>query len=102
MGAGDQKSHTKNSILGEVIGILKGINPEWEMGFGGGIGPDSYLMADLAFKSINIIQFVEAAEKCFGRTDLPYQKFLQPEGGIVNDWQVSELVEFLFKHLNDD
>jgi len=85
-------------ILGEVVRILEDITRDWDLEFEGGIGPQTHLIADLAFESIDVVQLVVALEERFGRRDLPFQEVLMAEGRYVDDLTVAQLTEFLHAH----
>jgi acyl carrier protein len=94
-------SFEKDAILGDVLRILDDLTSDWEMEFAGKLGPETHLVADLAFASIDVVQLAVAIEEHFKRTRLPFQKlFMTNDREYVEDLQVSELVNFLYLSLN--
>jgi acyl carrier protein len=89
----------RNAILQEMVQILEDMASDWDLELSGGIGPDTRLIADLAFESIDVVQLVVAIEERFTRRDLPFEKLLMTDGRYVDELRVSEVVEFLHKHL---
>lgn len=87
------------SILGGVVEILDGMTRDWDTGFAGGIGPDTSLMRDLTFESIDIVMLIVAIEERFQRKGLPFEELLMVDGRYVDDLRVSEIAGFLEKHL---
>lgn len=90
----------EHAILGEILKILENMTLDWEMGFAGKIGPETRLVADLAFESLDVVQLAVAIEEHFKRSGLPFQKlFMTLDGGYVDDVRVSDVVEFLCRHI---
>jgi len=90
------------SIEREVILVLEQMTSDWDLGYSGGIGPDTLLISDLVFESIDMVQFVVTIEEHFHRRDLPFEKLLMVNGRYIDDLSVSEVVNFLQEHLNGD
>jgi acyl carrier protein len=90
----------KEAILEIVNGILKNMTSDWDLDYSGGITPDTSLIADLTFESIDVVYFVVAIEQQFERRDLPFEKLLMINGRYVDDLRVAQVVDFLFEHLN--
>jgi|SRR5437867_5406147 len=91
----------KDVILSDILKILKEMTSDWEMGFTGKIGPETHLVADLAFESIDVVQLSVTLQEDFHQPNLPFQKLLMtPEGRYVEDLRVSELSDFMYHHLN--
>ena len=95
------KRFDRDTIQNDTLQILKETTSDWEMGFAGSIGPKTYLVADLAFESIHLVQLVIAIEEHFKRRELPFQQLFMPDDRRIDDLQVSELVDFLSIHLNN-
>jgi acyl carrier protein len=101
-GVQSSKGFEKQAILGEILKILEDMTSDWEMGFAGKIGPETRLVADLAFESLDVVQLAVAIEEHFKSSGLPFQKlFMRRDGGYVDDVRVSEVVDFLFNHINN-
>jgi acyl carrier protein len=90
----------KVEIYEGVIAILEHITSDWDQDFAGGIRPESRLVADLGFESIDVVQFVSALEDRFRRTDLPFERLLMVDGRYVGDLSVASVVDFLDTQLN--
>lgn len=86
-------------ILQETIAILSEMTADWDTGFSGGIGPQTGIIADLAFESIDVVQLVGAIEERFGKRGLPFEEILIKDGNYVDEIKVSEIADFLAKHL---
>lgn len=95
------KNHLdKDTILRDLVKILKDMPSDWENGFSDTIGADTRLVVDLALESIQIVQLVIAIEKHFQRQGLPFQTLFLSDGYNVDDIRVADIVEFLYTHLN--
>ncbi|MCU0289998.1 MAG: acyl carrier protein, partial [Acidobacteria bacterium] len=73
---------------------------DWDMDFEGDISPDTKLIGDLAFESIDVVQFIVAIEERFKRRGLPFEEFLMKDGRYVDEIWVKDAVNFLYRHLN--
>jgi acyl carrier protein len=96
---GSETRLSKEALLHDVIRILEDITSDWDLEFSGGINHDTRLIADLAFESIDVVEFVVAIEGQFMRRDLPFEKLLMVDGRYVDDLHVAEVVDFLHEHL---
>ncbi len=91
---------TTDHVMATVIGILEEMTSDWEIGFSEGIGPDTRLIRDLDFESIDVVQLLEEVQAHFLRDDLPFQRLIMTsDGEYVRDLAVSQLVEFLVQQL---
>jgi acyl carrier protein len=87
-------------IQGSVIEILEEMTRDWDTGFSGKIGPETHLMKDLTFESIDIVMLIVAIEERFGRKGLPFDTLLMVGGGYVDDLKVSDITGFLARTLD--
>jgi acyl carrier protein len=92
--------YAEETILEDIITILEEMSSGWEMQFEGSIGPQTSLGEDLAFKSIDLVRLVAAIQKRYDRQDLPFKELVMSGDRPVKDVRVSDLVDFLHKHLN--
>ena len=86
---------SKNEIETRVIAVLTDMTADWDLEIGRGIGPDVRLMRDLAFESIDVVQFVVSLEQNLARKGIPFEKLFMRNGDYVEDLQVREVVDFL-------
>ncbi|MBD2183268.1 acyl carrier protein [Planktothrix sp. FACHB-1355] len=92
---------SRDEIESRVISVLEEMTADWDMDFSGGINSQTRLMEDLAFESIDVVQLVVSLEKNFARKDIPFEKLFMQEGDYVDDLLVTEVIDFLHKHLNN-
>ncbi len=88
---------TANQVQSDIVGILKDITQEWELDFND-INPETHLVADLGFSSIDIIQLVVAIEEHF-KQKLGFNELLMNDGQYVDDLSIEELVSFVSRKL---
>jgi acyl carrier protein len=92
--------YEEEAILDDLIRIFEEMSSGWEMRFKSSIGPEIFLGADLGFKSVDLVRLIAAIQKGYDRQDLPFQELFIPDDRPVEDLRVSDLVDFLHKHLN--
>ena len=85
----------RSIVLRDVVSILEDITGDWDLDLSGGIGPETRLIADLGFESIDVVQFVVAIEQRFQRRDLPFEQLLMVDGRYRDDLHVVDIVDFL-------
>jgi acyl carrier protein len=93
---------TQETILNDVIGILADMTSDWEMEFTEPIGISTKIIADLNFESIDVVQLVVALEERYQRRGLPFEEVLMADGRYVDEFQVGDIVAFLYRNLNKD
>lgn len=90
----------RETLLTDVVDILNDLTSDWDTDFSGGISPDTRLIGDLLFESIDVVQFVVALEERFQRHDLPLEKLLMHNGRYVDELRVADIVDLLAQHLS--
>jgi acyl carrier protein len=78
-----------------VLGILRDLTADWDTDYAGQIGPDTMLIGDLDFESIDVVELVVSLGGRFARRDLPLEKVLMEDGRYVEDLSVRQVVDFL-------
>jgi acyl carrier protein len=86
---------TQSALLDTVVRVLNDTVRDWDMELEGGIGANTTLIEDLAFESIDIVQFSVALEQALGRKDLPFEKLFIQDGNYVDDVSVNDIIAFL-------
>lgn len=90
---------TRGDVLEGVVGILEEMTKEWDTGFSGSIGPETSLMNNLTFESIDIVMLIVAIEERFGKKGMPFEELLMVDGHYVDDLKVSQIAAFLERQL---
>jgi acyl carrier protein len=78
-----------------VISVLNDTVLDWDMEIEDGIKLDTTLIGDLAFESIDVVQFCVALEQALDRKGLPFEKLFIDDGAYVDDVSVTQVVDFL-------
>lgn len=89
---------TNNDTVATVIAVLEEMTGDWDLGLDAPMDRNTQLIADLAFESIDIVQFVVALEQRLGRRNIPFEKLLMVEGRYVEDLSVGKIADFLAAH----
>jgi acyl carrier protein len=82
-----------------ILEILNELTQDWDTDYSGDIGPETLLVDELAFESIDVVQLVVSIESRFERRDLPFEKLLMNDGRYVDDMTVRQIVDFLEANL---
>jgi len=91
---------TRADIEKTVVAIVNQTISDWDVDVPGGVSIDTQLMQDLAFESIDIVQFAVAVEQAAGRKGLPFEKLFMKDGDYVDDVSLNQVVDFLCGELN--
>ncbi len=89
----------REAILAALVRILADMTQDWDTSLEGPIGPDTRMIADLGFESIDVVHLVVAIEEQFQRRDLPFQELLMEDGQYVEELEVRNVVDFVARHL---
>lgn len=91
---------TRQEVFQNLVGILEEMTSDWESTYEGGIRPETRLIADLGFESIDVVQLVVAIEEAYQSRSLPFEKLLMADGRYVDELVVSQIVDFLVANLD--
>ncbi|QGX99837.1 acyl carrier protein [Roseovarius faecimaris] len=84
---------TANTIEETVISTLEAFIQDW--GLDAEITPETTIVEDLEFDSIDVIQFTVELDKAFGNRKIGFQELLMKDGRYVDDLSVAEFASFL-------
>ena len=98
---GSSNARGREAILADLVRVIEEITGDWETGFSGGIRPETKLIGDLGFESIDVVHLVVTLEEHFRRQDLPFEKVLMREGRYVDDLSVGALADFLHAQVGE-
>ena len=90
---------TRADIEKAVVDTVNQTISDWDVDLPGGVTINTQLMHDLAFESIDIVQFAVAIEQAVGRKGLPFEKLFMKDGDYVDDVSLNEVVDFLCSEL---
>jgi acyl carrier protein len=88
-----------DSLQDSIIAVLTATVQDWDLELEDEIGPATTLIGDLAFESIDIVQFCVALEQKLDRKGLPFERLFIRDGNYVDDVSVAEIADFLFAEL---
>ncbi len=93
--------HTEDALLTEVVLAISQAGGRSAGNTPGAIRPDALLGADLGLSSIAVARLAGILQKRCGRGPLPFHTlFVKPDGTLLQDIRVSDLVAFLERHLH--
>ena len=90
----------KPQIEQEFISILDDMTKGWDLEFEGGITPQTRLIGDFRFESIEIVRLMVRIEQHFGLKKLASDRLLVRDGRHVPDLTVAQIAEFINKETN--
>ncbi|MGA2616891.1 MAG: phosphopantetheine-binding protein [Thermoguttaceae bacterium] len=89
----------KAAIRRDLLALLADLTGGWGRALEAPIGPETRLVADLDFESIDIVQLVTALEEHYGRPRLPFEKLLMKDGRYVDELAAGDVIDFLHQYL---
>jgi acyl carrier protein len=90
---------SRADVQATVINVVSDTVRDWDIDLPNGITPDTKLMDDLAFESIDVVQFAVAIEQAVGRKGLPFEKLFMKDGDYVDDVALKQVSDFLCSEL---
>lgn len=94
-----ERSFSRDEIQNGVVNVLQNMVEDWDLDLAEPIGPDTRIIEDLGFESIDLVQLVVGIEEKFGVRGLPYEEVLMKDGAYVTEIHLSDLVDFLQRHI---
>lgn len=94
---GKEQDLTVQSITERLHETLADFIADW--GLDVEISPQTRLVEDLEFDSIDVIQFVVAMESAFQNRSLGFQNLLMQDGRYVDDLSLAQIEAFLSARL---
>lgn len=89
------QSLSKGEVLVQLVGILEDMTSDWDLDYDGGITPDTKLIEELAFESIEVVQLMVLIEQDFGLKNFASEELLMRDGRYVNELTIGEIADFL-------
>ncbi|WP_295686091.1 phosphopantetheine-binding protein [uncultured Nevskia sp.] len=88
-------SDTHDNYVKQLIVLLEDFTQDWDHEFEGRMDPNTRLLGDLGFESIDIIQLVVAIEEDISKKKVPFEKLLMKDGRYVDDLSIGQIADFL-------
>ena len=84
---------TPEQIHESIAAIVREMTKGWDLE-ADQLGPETLLISDLGFSSVDIIHFLALVEMRFNQK-LPYDQIVMRDGRYVDDLSLRELIEFV-------
>jgi acyl carrier protein len=78
-----------------IIEIIEDLTQDWGLDLDEPIGPETSLVNDLEFASVDVIQLCVAIEEHYNQSKMGFQDLLMVDGRYVDDLKVKQFAEFL-------
>lgn len=89
---------TAEEIQESIASILREMTKGWDIE-AEQLGPETQVVSDLGFSSLDIIHLMASMEMRFNRK-LPYDEIIMQDGHYVDDLSLRELVEFVGRNFD--
>lgn len=86
-------------VADTVVAVIRDMTSDWDLDTDQPLGPDTQLIGDLAFESIDVVQLVVSLEESFNKRSIPFHKLLMDDGRYVEDLSIRQVVDFLRQHV---
>jgi acyl carrier protein len=93
------KMTDRTAIETTVMAIANETIADWGLDLPGGVTPNTRLVADLGFESMDVVQFAVAIERAFDRKGLPFEQLFMKDGAYVDDLSIAGVTDFLCSQL---
>lgn len=84
----------RDTVIDTVVAIVDDLTQDWGIEAEHPTGPDTKLVADLEFASVDIIQLCVALEQCYERR-FGFQELLMKDGSYIGDLSLGQLAAFV-------
>jgi acyl carrier protein len=85
-----------SSVVQDLLDILNDMTRDWETDVGAAISPDTWLVQELDFASIDMVALIVKIEEKYRRRDWPFESLLMVDGRYVDDLRVADIAAFLY------
>lgn len=96
-----EKAERSQVILRALLDILEDMIADWDMDLDSPLGPETRLIADLSFESIDVVQLVADIEEHFHNREIPFEELVMRDERYVDEIVVGDVRDFLLKHLDN-
>lgn len=88
----------RDTIFSDIVATLEKVGEDWE--FSDEITMDTFLLEDLGLESIDVVVLGEFLEEHYGQSFPFTEYFTELSQQDVSDIRISELVDFIDRHLH--
>ena len=89
----------ESKIEATIIDLLKDMTQDWDLDLNEKISPETKIVEDLSFASVDIIHLIVSIEEHY-KQKLGFQELVMRNGRYIDDITVNEFVEFVSAKLN--
>jgi acyl carrier protein len=89
----------RDTAEGTVIAVIEDLIQDWGLELDAGVTPETRLVENLEFASVDIIQLCVALEQAYERK-LGFQNLLMRDGSYVGDLSVHQVAVFIESRLH--
>lgn len=90
---------SQNAISATLLEQVRKMTEDWFDGDQVEISPDTLLVKELGFTSMDFVMLVVDIQQQFDRRDIPFDDLFAPKGVYVRDLSVNQIASFLDSHL---
>ena len=87
--------YDSETILRDLVAIVEEMTSDWDNEYGGGIGAQTKLIGELAFESIDVVEFILAVEQHFDPFKPRFEKLIMEDGRYVDEIVLGDVARFL-------
>lgn len=84
-----------SAVTDKLIEIVDDFLEDFDEEIDEAVTRESWLLGDLGFESIDIIQLVVAIEEAFGKRNMGFEELLMEDGRYVDDLSVGQIADFV-------
>ncbi len=93
-------AQNSDTVITGVTQVITEMVADWDLDQPAGVTPQTSLMADLEFESIDIVQLAVSLEQHFDQSGLPFEQLFMQDGDYVEDLSVSQIADFMREQMN--
>ena len=93
---------SQQAVRDAVLEVLKDIVQDWDLEMDGEIKPDSLLIANLGFSSVDFVELATSIEELYPNVELKFDGLIIKDGRLVEDLSVDDVAAFVFKRVNGE
>ncbi|MDO8861552.1 acyl carrier protein [Haliea sp. E1-2-M8] len=91
---------TQQGVEDAILEVLKDIVQDWDLELDGQMTPDSLLVANLGFSSVDFVELATSIEDLYPEVELDFDGLIINNGRLVEDLSVSQVAAFVYRRLN--
>lgn len=93
-------TQTHAAVRDSILTILTDIVQDWDLEMDGEIAPDSLLVANLGFSSVDFVELATSIEELYPDVELDFDGLIIKDGRLVEDLTVDQVASFVVRRLN--